>query len=300
MIVLVSDDPEVTRAGSDVERFTRELIKNDANFAVVDAYGSDLSAMAALKPSVVILNLGAQAVASKDWADIRDLLVSNLKGAVSAIRTGVKPGAIYVCGLPTREKASAQSNARIREELNPLLRQMSREGNTTWLRWPQQIEADLAGQVAFRIADTFCDWKKRQSAWKIITASSGIDTAAKAIDGQPDTSWKPIGKLAHWFTADIGSVQSVGALRFVPPKPQSPDFGAISTVQEYRLELSLDGKDWKPAIEISRFAPGTEPKCIFFASTMARYFRFFVISSTLTSGSPVVPEIALLPSFTAP
>ena len=217
VVVLVSDDPEVTRSGSNVERFTRELVKNDAKFVVVDAYGSDMSAITSLKPSVVIMNLGAQAVASKEWLEIRDLLVSNLKLAVSSIRLAVKPSFVFVCGLPTRENAPEQSNARIREELNPLLRQVSREINASWLKWPEHIERDFAARTATKIADVFCDWKKRQAAWKVVGASSSVETAARAFDGASDTSWKPTGKQTHWIAVDMGSIQSVSSLRFVPP-----------------------------------------------------------------------------------
>ncbi|MFI5908522.1 chitosanase [Dactylosporangium sp. NPDC051541] len=71
------------------------------------------------------------------------------------------------------------------------------------------------------------------SKGRAATASAG--TAARAVDGQPATTWTSTGRAAQWLRVDLGAATAVSRIRLS---------WAAAYAGTYRLEASADGSTW--------------------------------------------------------
>ena len=114
---------------------------------------------------------------------------------------------------------------------------------------------DVAVQV--RAADT------QPRAW-IASASHNTQIAARAIDGDPGTSWSSgeTQQPGMWFMIDLGRVQLVSGLTMASPDKDFP--------RGYVIELSSDSVDWH---EATHKDPNWKSLDATFAAAPARYVR---------------------------
>lgn len=121
---------------------------------------------------------------------------------------------------------------------------------------------------------------RKPSGWKVIASSNdgkGAD-AARAIDGDASTFWHthPVsGELnpPQSFTVDTGKVRSAKGFFYIPRQDGCPH----GMTDRYRLEVSLDGKEWTKVAEgeFGNLRANPQRQDITFAApTQLRYFRF--------------------------
>jgi xylan 1,4-beta-xylosidase len=86
----------------------------------------------------------------------------------------------------------------------------------------------------------------------VATASSTLGTfeAANAADEDVRTWWSAqTGNPGEWFELDLGAVKRIDALQINFADQDSAGVGISTEVYKYVLELSVDGKSWKAAVD---------------------------------------------------
>jgi len=121
---------------------------------------------------------------------------------------------------------------------------------------------------------------RKPSGWKVIASSNdgkGAD-ASRAIDGDASSIWHthPVsGELnpPQSFTVDTGKARAAKGFFYIPRQ----DNCAHGMTDRYRLEVSLDGKEWKQVAEgeFGNLRANPQRQDVMFAApTQLRYFRF--------------------------
>lgn len=86
-----------------------------------------------------------------------------------------------------------------------------------------------------------------------------------AVDGKTKTRWSSAHRDdPQWFKVDLGSVKTVGRVVV---------FWETAAAKEYRIQLSLNGKDWTDASVKTDGAGGIEE--LKFAPAQARFVRLY-------------------------
>lgn len=129
------------------------------------------------------------------------------------------------------------------------------------------------------------DFQKIESiATKVIFASSeenGEGDASHLTDGDPMTFWHTMysvtmAKHPHWVDLDAGEVKEIKGFTYLPRQ----DGSSNGNIKEYKLQLSLDGKDWGETVKSGTFDRSSQGKTVLLDKPIkARYLRFTALSS---------------------
>jgi len=136
--------------------------------------------------------------------------------------------------------------------------------------------------------------------WKIVNADSqeANSPASYAIDGNPATIWQTRldadRSLPHRVTVDMGSVQRIAGLTYLPRQDRSHD----GVVESYRFETSVDGTSWITNVDSGSFGNiqnNPELQEVRFAPVEARFFRFTALKEIGANGWTSAAEVSVLP-----
>lgn len=137
------------------------------------------------------------------------------------------------------------------------------------------------------------------TGWKIVnvdSASAG-SPAAHAIDGHSATLWESGAganeSALHQITIDMGAVHRVAGFTYLPRQDGSHE----GTIEYYRVETSINNRDWTINIQSGRFnniRNNPELQEVPFAPAEARYFRFTALRELGTNGKASAAEISVL------
>lgn len=140
------------------------------------------------------------------------------------------------------------------------------------------------------------------TGWRVVPSSAGTSSgssAALAIDADPDTLWKERAATAGApypsLTVDMGAVQRVGGLAYLPPQ----QWNSRGVVDRYRLETSRDGVEWAVQVESGYFGNMRNNPVVQevrFAPVDARFFRFAALHDIDDSGWVSAAEVAVVPA----
>ena len=83
---------------------------------------------------------------------------------------------------------------------------------------------------------------------EVVYASSeevGYGDAANLVDGDPNTTWHTmfsvtVAQYPHWVDFDAGEVKTIKGFVYMPRQ----DGGSNAVIKDYKLEVSMDGKNW--------------------------------------------------------
>lgn len=118
---------------------------------------------------------------------------------------------------------------------------------------------------------------------EVISASSeeqGEGNAKQLTDGKPNTNWHTmysvtVAQYPHWVDFDAGKVKDIKGFNFLPRQD-----GANGHIKNYKIQISLDGKNWGEAVIEGAFEKGAQLKTVRFAAPVkGRYIRFTALSS---------------------
>jgi alpha-L-fucosidase len=134
--------------------------------------------------------------------------------------------------------------------------------------------------------------------WKVVSADSedANHPAIHAIDGNPSTIWQTSAQAeTHHITIDMGGVQRIGGLAYLPRQDGNHD----GVVEDYSFESSVDGQHWTVNVERGQFwnienNPVQQDET--FAPVDARFFRFTALKSIGSNGRASAAEISVLPA----
>lgn len=119
---------------------------------------------------------------------------------------------------------------------------------------------------------------------EVIYASSqesGEGDAANLVDGDANTTWHTmysvtVAQYPHWVDFDAGDVKQIKGFVYLPRQ----DGGTNGMIKDYKLELSVDGKNWGSPVITGTFDAGSKAKKVLLpAPVKARYIRFTGLSS---------------------
>jgi alpha-L-fucosidase len=140
------------------------------------------------------------------------------------------------------------------------------------------------------------------TGWKVVSVDSedqSNGSAANAIDGNPATLWQTRSDadlvLPHQLTVDMGSVQRIAGLTYLPRQDRTHD----GVVETYGFETSVDGQNWTINVESGRFGNIRNNPILQevpFAPINARFFRFTALKELGSKGRASVAEISVLPA----
>ncbi|WP_030440774.1 discoidin domain-containing protein [Actinoplanes subtropicus] len=108
--------------------------------------------------------------------------------------------------------------------------------------------------------------------------------ATRAIDGSNATYWHsqyspaPAKPLPHWITVNMGKVQAVGGLSYLP-RPAASNHGRIGS---YKIETSTDNKTWTTRISAGKFGDSPAGQTVVFPPVDAKYVR---LTATTEAGN---------------
>ncbi|WP_321335262.1 discoidin domain-containing protein [uncultured Bacteroides sp.] len=98
----------------------------------------------------------------------------------------------------------------------------------------------------------------------VYASSSAYGEPGLVADGKEDTRWSSVSLDNEWIYVDLGSVQSIGAVRL----SWEASYG-----KAYKLQVSNDAKTWKEIYKTNEGVGGVEE--ITFPEVDARYVRLF-------------------------
>ena len=110
---------------------------------------------------------------------------------------------------------------------------------------------------------------------------SGEGDAANLVDGDANTIWHTmysvtVARYPHWVDFDAGDVKLIKGFVYLPRQ----DGGTNGMIKDYKLELSVDGKNWRAPVITGTFDAGAKAQRVLFpAPVKARYIRFTGLSS---------------------
>lgn len=118
---------------------------------------------------------------------------------------------------------------------------------------------------------------------EILSASSqerGEGNAEHLIDGDPSTIWHSmysvtVAQYPHWVDFDAGTSKKIKGFTYLPRQD-----GSNGHIKAYKIQLSMDGKNWSEAVAEGEFDKGRNLKTISLTKPIeARYIRFTAISA---------------------
>lgn len=118
------------------------------------------------------------------------------------------------------------------------------------------------------------------------------EAAARAIDGDPATSWSATGPATpHWLRIDMGSPRWISGFTYLPPAA-----GGAGTVTSYRFETSNDGLDWTTRSEgtFGNMANNPARQDVTFDAVKTRWFRLTVLGDVNSGTSAKAAEVSVI------
>ncbi|MGL5318286.1 MAG: glycoside hydrolase family 2 TIM barrel-domain containing protein [Bacteroidales bacterium] len=118
---------------------------------------------------------------------------------------------------------------------------------------------------------------------QVISASSeevGEGNASHLTDGDSGTIWHTmysvtVAKHPHWVDFDAGAEKMITGFTFLPRQD-----GANGRINDYQIQVSMDGKEWGEPVTKGSFDRGTDLKKVTFTKPVkGRYVRFTALSS---------------------
>ena len=119
----------------------------------------------------------------------------------------------------------------------------------------------------------------------IVIASSSSEPGAgpeKMLDGDPSTIWHSmysvtVANYPHWMEFDAVEEVTLKGFKYMPRQS-----GENGNVKGYKIEVSLDGKNWGAPVAEGEFPRSSEKQTIIFDKPVkARFVRFTATSSQL-------------------
>lgn len=121
--------------------------------------------------------------------------------------------------------------------------------------------------------------------------------ASNAIDSNPATAWStarnPPQLLPREIQLNLGSAYAVDSLKYTPTQ------GSNGRVEQYRIFVSDNGRDWGKPVAIGEFSNDAGDKQIFFPPKFGQFVRL-VARADLTDGEMSAAELAVEGSCTKP
>lgn len=139
--------------------------------------------------------------------------------------------------------------------------------------------AEDARQVS---VDDSTDKPLDSKTWKY--SGFAAEKAHLAFDGKADTMWH-IQRTPSHFVVDMQQPHAISGFSYLPRQ----DGATNGMTSRYRVELSLDGKNWSVAAEgeFGNLRANPVEQFVTFAPGKARYFRFFSTAALDGVGSSV-------------
>ncbi|MBQ6693618.1 MAG: discoidin domain-containing protein [Bacteroidaceae bacterium] len=128
-------------------------------------------------------------------------------------------------------------------------------------------------------------YEKITSVPVIVIASSSSEPGAgpeKMLDGDPSTIWHSmysvtVANYPHWMEFDAVEEVTLKGFKYMPRQS-----GENGNVKGYKIEVSLDGKNWGAPVAEGEFPRSSEKQTIIFDKPVkARFVRFTATSSQL-------------------
>jgi beta-galactosidase len=119
-----------------------------------------------------------------------------------------------------------------------------------------------------------------------------------AVDGDPATFWHTEWqsgrqRLPAALTIDLGAEAGLRGFRYTPRQDMNR-----GRIDRYRVEVSRDGRAWKPAGSETRFPDSTAPQEILFPkSIVARHIRLTALSDHGAANAAAIVEFEPLPDL---
>ena len=118
---------------------------------------------------------------------------------------------------------------------------------------------------------------------EVIFASSvetGEGEASHLVDGDPETYWHTmysvtVANYPHWVDFDAGKPKMMKGFTYLPRQDSRN-----GRIKGYRVQVSMDGKNWGEAVASGEFEDNAKEKRVLFSKPVrARYLRFTALSS---------------------
>ncbi|MCW2261395.1 MULTISPECIES: glycoside hydrolase family 2 TIM barrel-domain containing protein [Sphingobacterium] len=118
---------------------------------------------------------------------------------------------------------------------------------------------------------------------QVIFASSeetGEGEASNLLDGDPSTIWHSmysvtVAQYPHWVDFDANAIKTIKAFTYTPRQG-----GGNGTIKSYKLQVSIDGKNWSEPVAEGNFENNGKPKTVTLAKPVkGRFIRFTALSS---------------------
>lgn len=134
-----------------------------------------------------------------------------------------------------------------------------------------------------RIKASFVFPKIETIPLEVVAASSveiGEGDAKHFIDGKTNTIWHTmysvtVAQYPHWIDFDSGQVKEIKGFSYLPRQD-----GTNGHIKNYKIQISIDGKNWGETVIEGVFEKGSQLKTVKFATPVkGRYIRFTALSS---------------------
>ena len=109
----------------------------------------------------------------------------------------------------------------------------------------------------------------------------GREYGKNLVDGDPSTIWHTmysitVPKYPHWVDFDCGEEKLIKGFTYLPRQ----DGGNNGNIKAYKVQISIDGKDWTDPVCEGEFDSSAKEKKVMLAQPQrARYLRFTALSS---------------------
>lgn len=126
-------------------------------------------------------------------------------------------------------------------------------------------------------------YEKITSVPIVVVASSSSEPGSgpeKMLDGDPSTIWHSmysvtVANYPHWMEFDAVEEVSLKGFKYMPRQS-----GSNGNIKGYKVEVSLDGKNWSAPIAEGEFPLSSEKQTVIFKTPVkARFVRFTATSS---------------------
>lgn len=107
------------------------------------------------------------------------------------------------------------------------------------------------------------------------------EVASNLVDGDPSTIWHTmysitVPKFPHWVDFDCGEKKTIKGFTYLPRQ----DGGSNGNIKEYKVQVSMDGKNWSETMAEGTFEKNLKEKRVLFSKPQqARYLRFTALSN---------------------
>lgn len=143
------------------------------------------------------------------------------------------------------------------------------------------VTAWTKGNEKFKVSFEFP--KIETIPMQVVFASSeetGEADASNLLDGDPTTIWHSmysvtVAQYPHWVDFDANGIKTIKGFTYTPRQG-----GANGNIKGYKLQVSLDGKNWSEAVAEGNFENNGKPKAVTLAKPVkGRFIRFTALSS---------------------